>query len=118
MVNTLDMKKEAMIFIGLIFALLGVLFGMQIMTFIFGNLGPESSGLPVGSEAFNTSSLVQNNSLQAILTYTDQSDTQFNTAAIAITLLILIALFAVFWKIFMSKDGIVGSGSGGGGNFS
>ena len=115
MVNDLDMKKEVAAFVGIVFLLLGVLFGMQIMTFIFGNLGPAASGLDAGSAAFNTSTAVQNNSLGAIETYTNQSNTQFNTAAIAITLLILIAIFAIFWKIFMS--GKSGMASGGGGNF-
>jgi len=110
------MKKEVLAFAGIAFLLLGVLFGMQIMTFIFGNLGPTSSGLDAGTIAFNISQAVQNNSLQAINTYTEQSDTQFNTTGIAITLLVLIALFAIFWRIFMGKGGISGGNSGG--NFS
>ena len=108
-----DIKSSVIMFVGIAFLLLGVLFGMQIMTFIFGNLGPTASGLTAGSTAFNVSQAVQNNSLGAIETYTQQADTQFNTAGIAITLLILIALFAIFWQIFMSKGGISGGGSGG-----
>ena len=42
------------------FLLLAVLFGMQIMTFIFGNLGPAQSGAVEDSEAYNTSEEIQN----------------------------------------------------------
>ena len=57
---------------------------------------------------------VQNNSLKAIVTYTNQSSTQFITVAIAITLVILIAVFLMFWKVFVSnksnkKDGAAGN---------
>ncbi len=197
MVNDLDMKKEVAAFVGIVFLLLGVLFGMQIMTFIFGNLSETSttlgsitrnvvnetggfinaSGYTLGSKTvagFSSPSIVQavntsngevissgnftlssvgvvtnasslngslnsvwnvvsftyefsadsdakitadavtNNSLSAIATYTNQSNTQFNTAAIAITLLILIAIFAIFWKVFMSSKGGLTSGGGGG----
>ncbi len=85
------------------FTLLGVLFGMMIMTFIFGQLGPSSSGLTISDVGFNESIQVQNNSLNAIVTYTSQSDTQFSTVAIAITLVILIAVFLLFWRIFVSQ---------------
>ncbi len=85
------------------FTLLGVLFGMMIMTFIFGQLGPSSSGLTIADVGFNESLQVQNNSLNAIVTYTAQSDTQFSTVAIAITLVILIAVFLLFWRIFVSQ---------------
>ncbi len=103
-------------FIAITFLLLGALFGMMIMSFIFGNLGPGNSGLDVGTIAFNISQAVQNNSLGAIETYSEQADTQFNTAAIAIVLLILISLFAIFWKFFIG--GGKKSGAGGMGNFS
>lgn len=46
---------------------------------------------------------VTNQSLVAIETYSEQSDTQFLTVAIAITLAVLIALFLVFWKIFVGR---------------
>ena len=45
---------------------------------------------------------IQNNSLQGIVTYTEQSTTQFNTVSIAITLIILVAVFLVFWRIFVT----------------
>ena len=178
----MNVKKEAVAFVGLIFLLLGALFGMQIMTFIFGNLGTAAQGnfnfetisvaneqgwinssgytlitntLPgfssptitsarnataiIGSGNFTLSSSgiltntstatapgtwqnvflnytyvrytspgvvalqVNNESLQAIQTYASQSDTQFSTAAIAITLLILLALFGLFWGFFMGN---------------
>jgi len=94
------------------FILLAVLFGMQIMTFIFGNLGPENSGLTAGSEAFNVSQQVQNDSLRAIGNYATQSGTQFTTLGIAITLIVLVAVFLFFWKAFMGggKDGKSGPG--------
>ena len=89
------------------FVLLAVLFGMQIMTFIFGNLGPDNSGLAVGTVAYNLSQTVQNESLAAIGNYATQSGTQFTTLGIAITLVILVAVFLFFWKAFMGggKEG-------------
>jgi len=112
MVITNDVKA----FIAIVFLLLGALFGMQIMAFIFGNLGPANAGLTTGTIAFNISQAVQNNSLGAIETYSEQADTQFNTAGIAIVLLILIALFAIFWKFFIGTG--KGGKGGGMGNFS
>ena len=94
------------------FILLAVLFGMQIMTFIFGNLGPANSGLVVDTEAFNVSLGVQNDSLRAIGNYASQAGTQFTTLGIAITLIVLVAVFLFFWKAFMGggKDGKSGPG--------
>ncbi len=166
-------------FVAVVFLLLGVLFGMQIMAFIFGNLGisggttfiddtiqitnltetfinsttftiPEASAstfqgnfivlvalnatgvIPASdytvfpatgiitnatptqyldvnltytfsrkSSTEQISDDVTNNSLTSIRTYTEQANTQLNTSAIAITLLILIAVFLVFWTIFI-----------------
>jgi len=102
-------------FVFIAFLLLAALFGMIIMTFIFGNLGPENSGLPTGNEAFNISQQVQNNSLVAIRTYSTQANTQFTTVAIAITLAVLIAVFLLFWRAFMGSTmggGKRGAGSG------
>ena len=96
------------------FILLAVLFGMQIMTFIFGNLGPDSSGLTEDSEAWNVSEDIQNKSLRAIGNYAGQSGTQFTTLGIAITLILLVAVFLFFWKSFMGKE----KGGGGPGSFS
>ena len=93
------------------FVLLAVLFGMQIMTFIFGNLGPENSGLTVDSEAYNVSLDIQNDSLRAIGDYAGQSGTQFTTLGIAITLILLVAVFLFFWKSFMGKGKEGGPGS-------
>ena len=87
------------------FVLLAVLFGMQIMVFIFGNLGPENSGLTLGTEAYNTSLGIQNDSLHAIGNYAEQSGTQFTTLGIAITLILLVAVFLFFWKAFMGEKG-------------
>ncbi len=179
MTNTV--LKNVVAFVGIVFLLLGVLFGTQIITFMFGNLGAASSDLfsdetntrtnltdvfinatvftiPQASdlsftggftvlEVINVSNDVvllsgnytvdadagtitnatalvfsdvnmtytwtaktdaeiatetaNNNSIQSIITYTSQASTQLNTAAIAITLLILIALFVVFWVSFI-----------------
>jgi hypothetical protein len=165
-------------FAAVAFLLLGVLFGMQIMTFIFAQLGPNSAaaiddvsfsvsnetgawlnettytvatstvrgfGNLVITSAINTtdnSSIgtgnfsvsgsgftnasatnwvsiwvsytytaysdqrnavddVNNNSLQGIVSYTGEADTQMTTVAIAITLAILIALFLLFWVFFI-----------------
>ncbi len=110
--------KQIVAFVGIVFLLLGVLFGAQIMTFIFGQLGPAQSGLTAADPGFNESIQVQNNSLQAIVTYTEQAGTQLNTAAIAITLLILIALFLVFWVAFIRPMMQQSGGSSkAGGNF-
>ncbi len=178
-------------FAAVAFLLLGVLFGMMIMTFIFGQLGntsvidnevgtvnnltgawinetvytiPEASdanfaggfsvtsalnttdnstilsgnytvnaaaGTIVNATATNwddvtltytwnykpdtklASESAQNDSLQAITSYTSQSDTQFSTVAIAVTLVILIAVFLLFWKIFIGG----GKKDKGAGNF-
>ncbi len=96
------------------FILLAVLFGMQIMTFIFGNLGPENSGLTVNSEAYNVSLQIQNDSLRSIGKYAEQSGTQFTTLGIAITVIILVAVFLFFWQAFMGKK----KGESGTGGFS
>ncbi len=175
---------------GIAFTLLGILFGMMIMTFIFGQLG--SNSIPNGTEsvsvinetgawlnetaytvsnsgvigftgltitsAINTtdnSSIavgnftvsgatftnasattwpsiwvsydytqdtdakkatdqVQNNSLVAITTYTAGASTQLNTVSIAIILILLIGVFLVFWKIFVTNKK---SSDTSGGNF-
>ncbi len=102
-------------FIG--FMLLAVLFGMQIMAFIFGNLGPGNAGLTEGTTAFNISQGIQNDSLLAIGNYASQSGTQFTTLGIAITLIVLVAVFLFFWSSFMG-GGAGGRGSKGPGGFS
>ena len=194
MVEKDNILKEVFAFVGIAFLLLGVLFGMQIMTFIFGNLGTTTSSfdaalnpiinetgfinqsgytlvgasdvgfanpsislaknatsdLAIGAGNFTvntttgivrnitnitwssvnftytynsdsiakiTADAVTNNSLTSIATYTAQADTQFNTTAIAITLLVLIALFGIFWRVFMSKGGMSGDGGGNDKNF-
>ncbi len=97
-------------FIG--FMLLAVLFGMQIMSFIFGNLGPTNAGLTVGTTAYNISEGIQNDSLLAIGNYASQAGTQFTTLGVAITLVVLVAVFIFFWVAFMGrKKG--GEGPGG-----
>ena len=93
------------------FILLAVLFGMQIMTFIFGNLGPANSGLVVNSTGYNISQGIQNYSLGAISNYASQSGTQFTTLGIAITLVVLVAVFLFFWKAFMGGKAGEGAGS-------
>lgn len=40
-----NIKKSVLAYAGVAFILLGVLFGMNIMTFIFGSLGPDAAGL-------------------------------------------------------------------------
>lgn len=187
-----NVKDNILNFVSIVFLLLGALFGMLIMTFIFAQLGPSAANvqddlqtvvnltdtipflnqtlfqIPEASNtnftggftvleawnetdgttillanftvfsangSFTNSSIlnftlinltysfttvsqleesltdVQNNSLQAVVTYTDQSNSQFLTSAITITLLILIGLFAVFWRFFIGtgkKDGMGG----------
>ncbi len=175
---------------GIAFTLLGVLFGMMIMTFIFGQLGSGSivsgtesvsvinetgawlnetaytvdnsgvvgfTGLTITSainttdnssiaianftvvgatftnasvttwasvwvsydytkdtDAKRATDQAQNNSLVAITTYTAGASTQLNTVSIAIILILLIGVFLVFWKIFVSNKK---SGDTSGGNF-
>ena len=111
--GAMNVGKSVLGFAFVAFALLGVLFGMNIMSFIFGNLGPTQAGLDPASVAFNTSLAIQNNSLQSINTYSAQSDTQFSTLAIAITLVVLLAVFAFFWRFFMGTGGVAQSGSSG-----
>ncbi len=197
---TNSVLRNIVAFVGIVFLLLGVLFGAQIFTFIFGNISqaniasldqdsntvvngsgffinstilpiPEaafvnfSGGLVVQeafnvtipatpelipasdyivgslsgtitnatntvypnvnlSYTFNTKTQAQlaietanNNSLQSLVTYTNQSSTQLNTAAIAITLLVLIALFVVFWNSFIGPMMTNASNSTKGGSF-
>jgi len=111
--KSLSMVKEYAV---IAFTLLGVLFGMMIMTFIFGQLGPGSSGLTVANAGYNESVQVQNNSLQGIVSYTKGATTQFNTVSIAIILVLLIGVFLLFWGIFVAskKKGRGESGSMGG----
>lgn len=167
-------------FAGIGFVLLGILFGMVIMSFIFGQLGNSNtiadetdtvlnqggaffnstiftiaeksnanfSGSFIVTQAMNTTSSeiilpgnytvdasagtvvntttlewdavtlnytfkaktnlklsseeVQGNSLQGIVSYTSQSVTQFRTLGIAITLIILIGVFLLFWRVFVT----------------
>ncbi len=112
MAKTMSTVRE---FASIAFLLLGVLFGMIIMTFIFGQLGPANAGLTLADPGFNESITIQNNSLQAIVTYTDQASNQFNIVAIAILLVILIAVFLVFWVIFIKQK--KGGSSTAGGSF-
>ncbi len=197
--------SQIVLFVGIVFLLLGVLFGAQIFTFIFGNIGqaninsidlatdtttnlsviqigqdiginvsgfiiPEASFsnftsgpiliqvlnitegintvIPLTNFTVNTvtgnitnatlitfknvsltytvsaktqqqisTENVNDNSLNAIVVYTEQSGTQLNTAAIAITLLILIALFLVFWVAFIRPMMQQSAGKNSGGNF-
>ena len=56
---------------------------------------------------------VSNDSLQAIGNYATQAGTQFTTLGIAITLVVLVAVFLFFWAAFMG-GGRKGSSRGGG----
>lgn len=191
-------KNEIMSYVVIAFLLLGALFGMQIMSFMFGTLNPSSfssftdttifvsneSGGPIDTSGYTvagasnlgftggvsvtemlnatdgvlipaanytvttttglivnativqydtvlitysftresdtqlTSEAIQNDSLGAILTYTSGSSTQFSTLNIAITLILLIGLFIIFWSLVM-KGGVLNMGKDkGSGNFS
>jgi len=109
----MDVGKGVKGFAVVAFTLLGILFGMMIMNFIFAQLGPDASGLEVNDTGYDQAVQIQNNSLNAIVTYTEQSDTQFSTIAIAITLIILIAVFLIFWKIFVVGKDSKSNGSAG-----
>ncbi len=65
------------------------------------------------TEAEMVSDETSNESLHAIADYAGQSGTQFTTLGIAITLILLVAVFLFFWKSFMGK----GEGKGGPGTF-
>ncbi len=73
----------------------GGLFTIIDSDFIFRFLTITYNDIDIIIEQINT------NIFNALITYTAQADTQLNTAAIAITLLILIALFLVFWVAFI-----------------
>ena len=193
----MDVKKTVLLYAGVAFILLGVLFGMNIMTFIFGSLDADTAGfaqttgvstnestgginltgytvdntsLPspgtfVITDAWDTNATgwvlnigagnvtidaagvarnatkiatlytldgtfgsnatisytvnynkpgtaryvalqVQNDSLNSIETYANNSDTQFSTISIAIILAILISLFVLFWVYFMGSENV------------
>ena len=188
-----DINKSVKSFAMIGFLLLAILFGMQIMTFIFGNLGSSialdddsfkvqnesgsatdilndsgfaldqslypgfnnpsmlevylANGSDVPSSQYSISSIgiltnasgnytsggvvnvsytftgksdaqiqidrTNNDSLVAIGNYATQSGTQFTTLGIAITLVILVAVFIFFWAAFMGsgKDSIAGGGN-------
>ena len=101
----MNTEKEIRKFAGIVFTLFGILFGALIMAFISGNLGPDQAGFTEGTVQYNTTLAIQNNTLEGLESYSGQSDTQFLTVAIAITLLILIFVFGVFWKFFMNVKG-------------
>ena len=63
------------------------------------------------TEAEIVSDSVTNDSLRAIGSYAEQSGTQFTTLGIAITLILLVAVFLFFWKSFMGKEKGSGPGS-------
>ncbi len=65
------------------------------------------------TEAEMVSDSTANDSLHAIGDYAGQSGTQFTTLGIAITLILLVAVFLFFWKSFMGK----GKGESGAGSF-
>ncbi len=63
------------------------------------------------TEAEVVSDQTTNDSLRAIGKYAEQSGTQFTTLGIAITLIILVAVFLFFWQAFMGrKKGETGTG--------
>ena len=61
---------------------------------------------------------VNNDSLLAIGNYASQSGTQFTTLGIAITLVVLVAVFIFFWVAFMGGGSMSGRGSRGRGSIS
>ena len=105
--------QEILGYITVFFLLLAALFGGQIMTFIFGQLGPEAAGLTPADAAYNISLDVQNASLQSIKTYAEGSDNQMNVLSIAIILILLIGVFLLFWNKFIKGN----VGKSGGMNF-
>ena len=98
---------EILAYITVFFLLLAALFGGQIMTFIFGQLGPSAAGLTIADAAYNSSLAVQNNSLQAIVVYSEGAGNQMNVITIAVILILLIGVFLLFWNRFI-KDNVGG----------
>ncbi|KKN12721.1 hypothetical protein LCGC14_1013570 [marine sediment metagenome] len=98
----MNVKKEIVALIGIVFLLLGALFGVNIMSFIFGNLSPEDAGLSLGDAAYNVSAQIQNQSLQAGLTYATNASNQMNIVNVTIILALLIFLFFLFWKVIQN----------------
>ena len=69
-----NVKKEVMLYAGVAFILLSVLFGMNIMSFIFGSLGPDAAGFTktAGSIANETGAALNDTNgyeLDAVSTY-------------------------------------------------
>ena len=95
---------EILGYITVFFLLLAALFGGQIMTFIFGQLGPDAAGLTAADAAYNISLSVQNESLQSINTYAEGSTNQMNVLSIAIILVLLIGVFLLFWNKFIKGN--------------
>ena len=84
MTEGMNVKKEVIAFIGIVFLLLGVLFGMQIMTFIFGNLGTTTSSLDAASNTvINESGAITNGT-----GYTLDGASDPGFANVAITLIV------------------------------
>lgn len=105
-----DTTKEILGYITVFFLLLAALFGGQIMTFIFGQLGPGAAGLTISDPGYNQSLQVQNASLNGIVTYAEGSTNQMNVLSIAIILVLLIGVFLIFWNKFI-KGNVAGKGA-------
>lgn len=107
-----ETSKAVLASVFIFFGLLAALFGANIMTFIFGQLGPTAAGLTVSDVGYNESLAVQNASLQGIKVYAESSSTQFNVVSITIILILLVGVFIFFWKTFMG-NGKKGAAMGG-----
>ena len=106
----MDIKKDMIVLVGIVFLLLGALFGVNIMSFIFGNLSPADAGLTTDDPAYNVSKEIQNQSLQAGLTYAQNASNQMNIVNVTIILALLIFLFFLFWTVIQNVQGTKGKG--------
>lgn len=94
----MNVKRDILLFSSVAFILLSILFGMNIMTFIFGSLNTANTAFANGSIGQNTSVAVQTNSLSAINTYASGANNQFSILSISIVLVLLLGVFALFYK--------------------
>ncbi len=105
--------------------------GIYNYTILLANVTVSSSGVMLNASTLNFENVsvsytharksvaeiltdrVNNDSLLAIGNYATQSGTQFTTLGVAITLIVLVAVFLFFWSSFMGRRGKSKEGPGG-----
>ncbi len=77
MVQGMDVKKSVLAFAGIAFLLLGVLFGMNIMAFIFGNLGNVNNFKDLTGTIDNETDAFLNSTFAAVYNLSVNADSNF-----------------------------------------